>query len=165
MQLGDQIYGPYDADQMKAFVREGRVISGSMISKNPNQGFLRAGQTELFQPIGNVPSPLKSQPFDQSSTVPKPNLSFRVVMVMAEISSDQAMQFLHLIQRLGTAQRIGDKVWLLKSEVPLADVQKHLSSSLTRLDRLFLSECSEQNIAWYNLGADMGERIKALWTD
>lgn len=89
----------------------------------------------------------------------------RVYMVMAEIQSGSAMRFLQTLQNFGRAQRVGDTVWILKSEASAEKLQDALSQTLTRQDRLFISATTEDHSAWFNLGADMDSRIRALWAE
>ena len=86
-----------------------------------------------------------------------------VFLIMAEISSDQAMRFLQILQTHGHAQRIGDTVWILRSATQIEPLQAALSAPLTRQDRLFIVDSFANKTAWFNIGADMDARIKALW--
>jgi len=73
--VNESIYGPYTDDQMHGFVKEGRVISKSIISNFSNEGFLSAdsfasyklwieeGKDSLDSPSLNVPS--NYQPYVQ----------------------------------------------------------------------------------------------------
>jgi len=175
VQVQGQVYGPYTPEQMAAFVQEGRVVETSLVTQNPSTGFISAGDTDLFgfsEPIsfgrrgavGPVTAPTVAPVVAQVQppveiTSPQP----AVYLIMAEIGSDQAMRFLHLIQKLGTAQRIGDSVWLLKSEISIESLKLQLSSTLSRQDRLFILDSHNNKTAWHNIGADMGERIDELW--
>ena len=44
-----QSYGPYTEPQMQGFVAEGRITAASLISQNPSNGFVPAGQFPAFQ--------------------------------------------------------------------------------------------------------------------
>ncbi|MGB0906265.1 MAG: GYF domain-containing protein [Maricaulaceae bacterium] len=88
-----------------------------------------------------------------------------VYVVMAEVQSSSAMRFLQALQNYGQAQRVGDTVWVLKTNADAQTLQHGLSETLTRQDRLFISAANEQHSAWFNLGADMDNRIRALWMD
>jgi len=88
-----------------------------------------------------------------------------VYIVMAEIQSGSAMRFLQTLQNFGRAQRVGDTVWVLKSQASAQNLQLALSQTLTRQDRLFISATTAAQSAWFNLGADMDSRIKALWAE
>ncbi len=156
VQVEGKVYGPYDPSQMLAFIREGRIIPDSLVAQNPTARFGRAGQTNLFRPMSTIENqhPAPSQPMQVKTSV---------FLVMAEINSEQAMRFLHLIQRLGTAQRIGDTVWLLRAAMDIDSLREQLSASLSRQDRLFILDSFNNKSAWHNIGADMDERIRKLW--
>lgn len=156
VRIRGQVFGPYETGQMLAFIREGRIVPDSQVSQDPNGHFAPAGRSVLFKPMETIenPKPRETAPQVANSTV---------FLVMAEISSDNAMRFLHLIQRLGIAQRIGDSVWLLRSNMSIEFLREQLAASLTRQDRLFILDSFNNRSAWHNIGADMDERIRALW--
>lgn len=156
VQVEQKIYGPYESGQMLAYIREGRIVPDSQISQNPAGSFMSAGKSVLFQPMQTFENPAPQSPAPQVA-------NSTVFLVMAEISSDNAMRFLHLIQRLGTAQRIGDSVWLLRSNMTIEVLREQLAASLTRQDRLFIMDSFNNRTAWHNIGADIDERIRALW--
>jgi len=82
---------------------------------------------------------------------------------MAEIRSSNGMNFLQALQGQGLAQRIGDSVWLLKSETSVEQLRNVLSQTLTGDDRLFLLDSFANKTAWFNIGTDMDARIRQLW--
>ncbi len=131
-----------------------------MISTHPANGFDAAGNSEFFRPATPAPvAPIQAQPIRQIQ--PKPT----VFVIMAEINSENAMKFLHAMQKLGTAQRIGDTVWLLKTAISIEDLQQRLSVLLSRQDRLFILDSFNNKPAWHNIGADMDQRIRELWAN
>lgn len=173
VQVSDQAYGPYSMDQMRGFITEGRVIAGSLISQDAVQGFAMAAAFPAFAPLlaprtaaplqAQQPQPLQLQSQEQIQPQNIEPKSVTVFLVMAEIRSDQAMPFLQALQAYGTAQRIGDTVWLLRSDVPLESLHTALSASLTRQDRLFILDSFANKTAWSNIGADMDKRIRDMW--
>ena len=86
-----------------------------------------------------------------------------VFLIMAEINSENAMQFLGLLQQFGKAERIGDTVWLLKAPMDINTLHSQLSATLTRQDRLFIHDSLNNKTAWHNIGADMDQRIREMW--
>jgi len=48
VQVSGQSYGPYSMAQMIAFIGEGRIIAGSLISQDATQGFAMALQSFLL---------------------------------------------------------------------------------------------------------------------
>lgn len=176
VQVSGQSYGPYSVDQMRGFIAEGRVIATSLISQDMEQGFAMAAAFPAFSPMlapTATPRPLTlDTPVSQAAqhpqhqpqqSQPAASKSVTVYLVMAEIRSDAAMGFLQALQAYGTAQRIGDTVWLLRSDVPLEPLHGALAASLTRQDRLFILDSFNNKTAWSHIGADMDARIRDMW--
>jgi len=86
-----------------------------------------------------------------------------VFIVMAEIRSVNGMDFLQALQAHGTAQRIGDTLWLLQSASSVEQLRNVLSQTLTKDDRLFLLDSFANKTAWFNIGTNMDARIRELW--
>lgn len=214
VQVQGQSYGPYTAEHMQGFVKEGRVTAQSIISRSPTQGYAPAAQfsefgawsgqpqiqeeplqlmpqhTQVLRPMSNVgggvlarqmqpvghapqavaPSPALERPQMTPQTVPQlapqpmaQPAANTVFIVMAEIRSQNGMAFLQALQNEGTAQRIGDSVWLLRSGTSVEQLRNRLSQTLTREDRLFLLDSFQNETAWFNIGSDMDVRIRELW--
>jgi len=190
VQVSDQAYGPYSIEQMRHFIDEGRVISSSLISQDMVQGFAMAAAFPAFAPLlAHAPASTQasyvatktsvtSQPLQQTKQQspsesiqqqaldtqrPVKKEAVSVFLVMAEIRSRNAMQFLQALQAYGTAQRIGDTVWLLRSDIPLEAIHGALSASLDKSDRLFILDSFANKTAWSNIGADMDKRIREMW--
>lgn len=211
VQVEGQSYGPYSAEQMKAYVIEGRVAPQSFISPSEMQSFAPAHQfpeylswsqkeavplkaaapQNILRPMSNVgggvlarqmqpatyapqniaPNPslntqsqIAPQMVYQQDAQAAPNAQAKTVfIVMAEIRSDNGLQFLQALQQEGTAQRIGDSVWLLRSQTSVEQLRNRLSNTLTKDDRLFLLDSFANKTAWFNIGSDMDVRIRELW--
>lgn len=203
VQVSGQSYGPYSMAQMIAFIGEGRVIAGSLISQDATQGFAMAAGFPAFagqlapyaspqvlqqahaqqqaksaettpQPLDTLTSqPQASQvepfsaarPFEHSSSNQTPEAVEKptVFLVMAEINSENGMRFLQALQSFGSAQRIGDTVWLLRGSADIDNLRNALANTLTRQDRVFIMDSFNNRTAWFNIGADMDSRIKNLW--
>ncbi len=169
VEVSGKVYGPYNAEQMRNFVAEGRIIAQSHISHDPEEGFYTAQAYPIFKRWQQFePGPLVS-PQNESygqrvgRAEPEQAIDEAIFMIMAEINSGQAMKFLHALQKLGTAQRIGDTVWILRARARARQLNDHLSQTLQRQDRLFIVDSFNNEIAWHNIGADMDSRIRELW--
>lgn len=188
VQVSGQSYGPYSMAQMIAFIGEGRVIAGSLISQDATQGFAMAAGFPAFagqlapyaspqvlqqahaqqqaQHGAITPQPREAlTPQTQSTvhTAPQNSMTPSVFLVMAEINSENGMRFLQALQSFGSAQRIGDTVWLVGATTDIDNLRNALANTLTRQDRVFIMDSFNNRTAWFNIGADMDSRIKELW--
>jgi len=184
VQIQNQTYGPYSEAQMQGFVSEGRVNEHSLISNTPADGFFAAVGYDVFSlwagtgqvAVGGGSAYQYAPQTTQTTTVPEavspvsapvntPNAQSSVFMIMAEIRSEGAMAFLKALQGFGTAQRIGDTLWVLRSAHSVEQIRNTLSQSLNRQDRLFILDSSANKTAWFNIGADLDHRIRELWSE
>ncbi len=187
VQFDGLTYGPYAHGQMQGFVAERRIIETSLITPDPSRGYFQAsafpifeqwvngaarqaqdpqmqpviGQTQHMQVRETQPIPVAMGQAFHGSTLQAPSPT--VLLVMAEIRSAQGMPFLQALQRHGHAQRIGDTVWLVRSAISADALRTSLSQTLSKQDRLFILDSFHNKTAWYNIGADMDQRIRDLW--
>lgn len=124
----------------------------------PQSGVLARQQA----PLGYAPEAVAPNPAPAEHPEPQTN-AMTVLIVMAEIRSENGMAFLQALQGYGTAQRIGDSVWLLKSETSVEQLRNSLSQTLTGDDRLFLLDSFANKTAWFNIGTNMDAKIRDLW--
>ena len=191
VQVDNQAYGPYTEGQMQAFVSEGRVNENSLITNAPESGYFHAVAYDVFKLWSGTGQAIavgagtqtyqQTAPYTPQYAVPEPvvaiteattehsqaasNAPTNVFLVMAEIRSGGAMEFLKALQSYGIAQRIGDTVWLLRSGTGVEQLRNALSQSLDRQDRLFILDSSANKTAWFNIGADLDKRIRELWDE
>lgn len=128
----------------------------------PQTGVLAREQTPIgYAPQAIAPNP---EPLKQTQIQAEPQANTKTVfIVMAEIRSENGMAFLQTLQGYGTAQRIGDSVWLLKSQASVEQLRNSLSQTLTGDDRLFLLDSFANKTAWFNIGTNMDAKIRELW--
>jgi len=177
IQVEQQNYGPFDDQTLWVFMCEGRVNAQSLLSQYPNTGYRPvSADPGLMNWIEQVPNPKvqadqvheAQQAQDQTSNLqPQPThiaeAAQSVFMVMAEIRSGRGMDFLQTLQSLGDVERIGDSVWLLKARAKSEDIRNVLCQPLGTDDRLFIMDSFANETAWFNLGAQMDNRVRELW--
>jgi len=140
----------------------------------PQAGVLARQMTPNHAPQNVAPSPVPAHqvatPVQQPMSVQHPtpvqnsnSIAMTVFIVMAEIRSANGMDFLQALQDHGTAQRIGDSLWLLQSATSVEQLRNVLSQTLTKDDRLFLLDSFANKTAWFNIGTNMDARIRELW--
>lgn len=88
-----------------------------------------------------------------------------VVLIMAELKTEQTMGFLKALQLCGIAERISHSVWLIRTPLSATALRNRLSHTISETDRLFIMDSYNGQTAWFNIGSDMDARIRRLWSD
>ncbi|MEP1229438.1 MAG: hypothetical protein ABJG88_02060 [Litorimonas sp.] len=162
IQVDQQNYGPFDDQTIWAFMCEGRINAQSLISRYPNTGYhLVSAEAGLMNWMAQVPQSQPAQP--QNTTLQQTQAAQSVFMVMAEIRSGRAMDFLKTLQSLGDVERIGDSVWIIQACASSEEIRNILCQPLGNDDRLFIMDSFANETAWFNLGAQMDTRVRELW--
>jgi len=162
IRVSGTVYGPFDDRTVWTYVQEGRVTAMSDLSTRPDNGYQPAKNwleiTHWFQApmvdptVAAIPAPPAQPQFSS------------LMLVMAEIRSGRSMAFLQTLQTLGEAQRIGDSVWLLQSNSDPEQMKSVLGPTLSVSDRLFIVDATYAEFSAYNLGADVDDQLKDIFT-
>ena len=157
-------YAALGYDVFRLWAGTGQAVAagglGSLLISSPRP-FTRLSQYKHTKKLPTYPETIA----DVYTPAPTENAATNIFLVMAEIRSDGAMGFLQALQGFGTAQRIGDTVWLLRSASGVEQLRNTLSQSLDRQDRLFILDSTANKTAWFNIGADLDGRIRELWSE
>lgn len=153
----------YDAYKLWSGTGQALANTGGAQIQSPSNSYTYQAQPqhqETAQPAGTPVQTYAPQNNETQQSAPT-----NVFLIMAEIRSEGAMGFLKSLQTFGTAQRIGDTVWLLRSAHGVEQLRNTLSQTLNRQDRLFILDSSANKTAWFNIGADLDGRIRELWSE
>jgi hypothetical protein len=123
------------------------------------------------------PSPPSPGPIEQAAAprVPQPVAAISPVdetggeealgkvIIIAELRTGSSVAFEAAVSRLGRSYRLNHYVWLLYTNVPIAQMRKELATHVGRNDPLFIADTTHQRAAWINFGPGADATIKALW--
>lgn len=107
--------------------------------------------------IRNFTTPTPIQPQHEAEA--------KIVAIMAEIRGDDGTAFAASLRSFGPMERIGDTLWLVKTQASAQELRNRLSQSLSRQDRMFILGGEIDQSAWFNIGADLDHRIRALFDE
>ena len=171
-------YAAIGYDAFALWSGTGQVAVGGHGYGQAAQDYEIVGATQGAQ-IGAQPS--TPEPITPEPTTPEPSVipeaptiamtpetthnDKHVFLIMAEIRSDGAMAFLQKLQGFGAAQKLSDNIWLVKSAHSVEQLRNSLSQCLNRQDRLFILDAATNTPAWFNIGADLDNRIRDLWSE
>jgi hypothetical protein len=164
-------YGPYADVQLCAFVSEGRVTAQTPVMRN-GETWSPAGEHEqlihLFvsgpPPTPQIPAPAIAAIAPAGDAIaPASEEALAKVVVIAELRTGSSIAFEAAVSRLGKSYRLNQYVWLVHTDVPLAQVRKELAAQVGRNDPLFIADTTHGRAAWINFGPGAEATIKTLW--
>ena len=167
--VGSRVYGPYTAEQMRAFHAEGRLATHSLVA--------RAGE-EQFHPAGEDPelAQLFPAPADIAAPEPQPAAEPRRFGQEAENAVTERSRFVIIsdmksgsisaleeeIFNLGHAFRFMPQAWVLTSEASLNIIRHALVQKLGKLDTIFVVDTIHDRAAWFNFGPEADTRVRRM---
>ncbi len=181
--VSGQTYGPYSAQQMQAFVAEGRLAAHSLVAPMGESQFKAAGTfpalLKLFAPApGPTPSAtgkfvtaggveteedIISPTFGRSNDEPRTGERGRFV-VIADMKSRSISGLEEEILNMGPAYSLMPQAWLLTSDQPINAIRNALVQKLGKMDMLFIVDATHNKAAWFNFGPESDTRIRRVWT-
>lgn len=155
-----RVYGPYTPAQMRAFVKEGRVAAHSSVSENRETGWRDAKAVTQFKDWFEEAreAPQKRRPRPAPSDARTANF-----VIVANLSRETETGFANALSEFGDTEKIGEGIWLLRAPATAAILRNELSHLLERDDTLLVVDASRDRTAWFNLGREADQRIRALW--
>ncbi|HXC56667.1 MAG TPA: GYF domain-containing protein [Rhizomicrobium sp.] len=183
--VSGQTYGPYTAQQMQAFVAEGRLAAHSLVAPLGDSAFRAAGSfpalarqfapaaapaptpsaTGKFVTAGGVESEedIISPTFGRSNDEPRTGERGRFV-VIADMKSRSISGLEEEILNLGPAYSLMPQAWLLTSDLGINVIRNTLVQKLGKMDMLFIVDATHNKAAWFNFGPEADTRIRRVWT-
>ncbi len=180
--VGGRAYGPYTADQMRAFASEGRLVAMSQVARAGETEFRYALDdpelTQLFLPSKSasttVAESLRSREPEREAGFGKlagnssdgadavPEMSHLVVIADMKSRSIQGLE--EELMKLGQACPVLPQVWVLSTEASINAVRNLLIQQLGKMDVLLVIDATRDKAAWFNFGPEMDARLRRVWT-
>ena len=167
-------YGPYTAEQMRAFAAEGRLAAHSLVARQGEDQFHPASADSelatLFRPA--APAPAKPVFFTADGDAAQSNFGRSEddkagerthYVIVAEMKSRSISGLEEVIFNFGPAYPIMPQGWILSSEMSINAIRNTLAKKLGKLDTLFVVDATHDKAAWFNFGPEAESRIRRIW--
>ena len=152
-----QSYGPYNDDQVAAFVREGRISQQTPVRRGREPWIVAS----LHAQLSPIFAPTNPAPQTEAAASAEENLA--KVVIIAELRTGSSIALEAAIGRLGQSYRLNQFVWLVQTQVPFAQLRKDLMGAIGRHDPLFISDTTNRRSSLINFGPGAEATISALW--
>lgn len=154
VQVRGQAYGPYDLQQMLAYVAENRVLPNSMASHSPYGDWAEVRSFDILMGAARASS------FGGAA---KPSQNAANIFVHAELISGAHPAFVAALESLGALCELTPNFWLVRTAHGAGVVRNTLSQTLERGDRFVVVDATRDRFAWFNLGPEIDVKIKDVW--
>ena len=173
--VGSRVYGPYSAEQMRAFHAEGRLAVHSLVARAGEEQFRPASEDPelalLFAPAAApaaapqpeaAPQSQEPRRFGQEAELSAGERSRFVIISDMKSGSISALE--EEIFNLGHAFRFMPQAWVLTSEASLNTIRHALMQKLGKLDTIFIVDTIHDRAAWFNFGPEADTRVRRMWS-
>ena len=176
--VGGRAYGPFGAEQMRAFAAEGRLVAMSQVA--------RAGETECHNalddpdlarffvpgrrapvtepdPVQDVVRPASFGKLDDAGDAAEASeLSHFVIISDMKSNSISALE--EELGKLGPSCTVLPQVWFVTTRASISAVRGMLVQQLGKLDSLIVIDATRDKAAWFNFGPEMDARLRRFWS-
>jgi hypothetical protein len=184
-----RLYGPYTADQLRAFHAEGRLAPHSLVAQEGDAQFHPAGEDpilaalfsaaetpvapESIEPVAEtalesetrVQAPAQHEPHRFGAQPSENVLGERSrFVILSDMKSGSIANLEEEIFKLGHAFRFMPQAWVLTSEASLNTIRHALMQKLGKLDTIFVVDTVHDRAAWFNFGPEADTRVRRMWS-
>jgi hypothetical protein len=145
VQVRGAAYGPYGRDQLSAFLAEGRIRPGTLVSNRRDGAWVEARRVIGLMQAAEAEAPTAN------------------VFVHAEIMSGSWNGFMAALEVMGAVCDLAPGLWLIRTRLSASTIRNTLSQTLERGDRIIVVDASRDRLAWFNLGMETDARIARVW--
>lgn len=170
--VDNRVYGPYTAQQMRAFHAEGRLAAHSLVAHPGEDDFRRAGEDpELAALFAPAPAASPAEPEHEPAAAEPHSFGRGEVerdapshfVIIADMKSRSIAGLEEEIFNLGPACRFMPQAWILSSNDSVSTVRQALVQKLGKLDTLFIVDTAQDKAAWFNFGPETDTRVRRMW--
>jgi len=166
-------YGPYTAEQMRAFAAEGRLAAHSLVARQGEERYQPASADSALAVLFPVGEPATAKPSLPSAENDAPQTFGRneqektsgrthfIVVADMKVRSISALE--EEIFKCGPAYPIMPQAWVLSSEMSLNALRNLLVQRLGKLDTIFIADTTHDKAAWFNYAPEGESRIRRIW--
>ena len=151
-----QTYGPYTLGQLQAFIADKRLHPNSQVAKGDGAPILKAGDVKQLQ------AAFQDQKAHTLSPQAAPQSASNYV-VFAKLSADHEPALVEVLNRLGTFADVMTGVYVLRSTLKLATVQKAIRMDISSETPVLIVNASTDRLAWFNLGPEADDHLQHVW--
>ena len=95
---------------------------------------------------------------------PQASTSSGNYLIVAELRSGSLTKFERAVEAFGTAVRLNQTVWLLRSDATMGSIKNHLMTCTGRNDMLFIVDVGAGRRAWSNVGFAIEAQVRSIWS-
>lgn len=167
-------YGPYTAEQMRAFAAEGRLAAHSLVARQGEERYQPASADSALAVLFAPAEPVQAKPalssaendaapqtFGRNEQEKSSGRTHYIVVADMKVRSISALE--EEIFKCGLAYPIMPQAWVLSSEMSLNALRNLLVQSLGKLDTLFIADATHDKAAWFNYAPEGESRIRKIW--
>lgn len=167
--VGGRTYGPYSAEQMRAFANEGRLAPQSLVARSGETDYrpadteadlaslFRAPKPAAVAEVMENASPAFGRHGDEHDNAPAH------VVILADMKSRSVTGLEEEIYNLGPCYTLMPQAWVLKTDLPVNVLRNMLVQKCGKLDTLFIVDATRDKATWFNLGPEADTKLRRLW--
>lgn len=160
IRIGDTDYGPYTRSRLIGFLKEGRVVAGSLLACGSDTTFRRADKhPQLRWDFAAA----RKRTFGQVKLDPgETELPICNFLIAAHlVGSSAAVE--KILGGCGKFARAAGDMWVLRSRMSVQQLRTRLALAMQPHEQLVIVNASKDRLAWHNLGVENDIAVRGVW--
>lgn len=160
IKVGEAEYGPYPRSRLIDFLKEGRVVAGTMLCCGADTEFVRADKHPNLRWDF---SPARKRKFGDPKLDPgETEVPVCNYFIAARLmSSNEAFE--KQLREAGKMTRAAGDMWVLRSRLTVQQIRNKLTSVMKPHEHFVIVNASKDRLAWFNLGVENDVAVRGVW--
>lgn len=160
VRIGASDYGPYPRSRLIDFLKEGRVVSSTLLCCGSDTEFVRADSHPNLRWDFKGPRKRKfgDPKLDPGETeVPVCNYFIATRLLAGDAAVEK------ILRESGKASKAAGDMWVVRSRLTIQQLRNRLTSAMRPHEHFVIVNASKDRLAWYNIGVENDIAVRGVW--
>jgi hypothetical protein len=161
IRVQDKVYGPYPRSRLIDFLKEGRVVAGTLIACGRESQFVRADAHPQLR--WDFPAGPRRRRFGEPRLDPgeqeAPVCNYFIAARL--LGSNEAVE--RSLRDFGKVAKAAGDMWVVRSRLTVQQLRNQLSAVMRPHEHFVIVNATKDRLAWFNLGAENDIAIRGVW--
>ncbi len=163
VKIGDEVFGPYQRERLRAFAAEGRVRAFSMVATEREGEFVEARTLAVLSDI--LTEENEAQTGAPPAAPPPRQGQLATFLVIADVETEVERLVERILGSIGPTEHVMRGVWMCRAATSVESIRNAVTKVLSGDDVFFAIDASRDRAAWFNLGQESDAALRALRED
>jgi hypothetical protein len=160
IRVGEAEYGPYARSRLIDFLKEGRVVSSTLLCCGSDAEFMRADKhPQLRWDFSGARKRKFGEPRLEPGETEVPVCNYFIAARL--LASNEPFE--KQLREAGKMTRAAGDMWVVRSKLTVQQIRNKLTMIMKPHEHFVIVNASKDRLAWYNIGAENDISVRGVW--